>query len=167
MISVIASSETVSIVKFTSFITNSVTHNDVGIAIITTSALRQERRKNSIAMPVNTMPSSSVYTTLSSWFTVKSAWTLSTRNCDVGELRFDARQRGLHRARGGDLARARALQHVERDRGQPADVRIDALGLVAVAHGGDVADPRQARLGRKRIRRRARRARGDRAGAQG
>ncbi len=64
MISVIASSETVSIVKFSSLITNSVTNSDVGIATITTSALRHERRKNSIAMPVNATPSSSVCTTL-------------------------------------------------------------------------------------------------------
>ncbi len=59
-IKVIAKSETVSIVKFSSRIANNVTKSDVGIATITTSALRHERRKNSIAMPVNATPSSRV-----------------------------------------------------------------------------------------------------------
>ena len=60
MISVIASSETVSIVKLKSFIAASVTHSDVGIAISTTIALRHERRKKSIAIAVIMIASISV-----------------------------------------------------------------------------------------------------------
>jgi len=78
MISVMASSETVSMVKLTSFITNSVTKSEVGIAIITTIALRQERRKNSIAMPVKQIPSSSVCMTLHSCCSVNVAALLRT-----------------------------------------------------------------------------------------
>ena len=57
MISVIASSETVSSVKFSSFIAASVTSSEAGIAIITTIALRHDRRKKSITMPVMAMAS--------------------------------------------------------------------------------------------------------------
>ena len=60
MISVIASSETVSIVNPTTFITKNVTRSDVGIATITTSALRHECKKKNIAMPVKTIASISV-----------------------------------------------------------------------------------------------------------
>ncbi len=60
MHSVIASSEIVSIVKFARRITKSVVSKDVGIAIITTIALRHERRKNSITIPVKMMPSAIV-----------------------------------------------------------------------------------------------------------
>ena len=60
MISVIASSETVSIVKFTSFIAASVTQSEAGIAMSTTIALRHERRKKSITIAVITIASISV-----------------------------------------------------------------------------------------------------------
>ena len=60
MISVIASSETVSRVKFARRIAANVTSSEAGIAIITTIALRHERRKNSITMPVKTTASISV-----------------------------------------------------------------------------------------------------------
>ena len=63
MISVIASSETVSSVKCAKRIANSVTRSDAGMAIITTIALRHERRKNSITMPVKMIASKSVRTT--------------------------------------------------------------------------------------------------------
>ena len=60
MISVIANSETVSSVKCASRIAASVTSSEAGIAIITTIALRHERRKNSITMPVKITASTSV-----------------------------------------------------------------------------------------------------------
>ncbi len=63
MISVIASSETVSSVKWAKRIAASVTSSEAGIAIMTTIALRHERRKNSITMPVKTIASISVRTT--------------------------------------------------------------------------------------------------------
>ena len=63
MISVIAKSETVSRVKWASFIAARVTNSEDGIAIITTTALRHERRKNSITRPVKAIASISVRTT--------------------------------------------------------------------------------------------------------
>ncbi len=51
MISVIASSETVSSVKCASRIAASVTSSEAGMAIMTTTALRHERKKNSITIP--------------------------------------------------------------------------------------------------------------------
>ena len=78
MINVIASSETVSIVNPTMRIAKSVTKSEVGIAIITTSELRHERKKKSIAMPVKAMPSISVWKTPKSSAFVSSAWTFST-----------------------------------------------------------------------------------------
>ena len=63
MISVIASSETVSIVKLNDLHRASVTQSDAGIAISTTIALRHERRKNSITMAVMTIASISVWKT--------------------------------------------------------------------------------------------------------
>ena len=63
MSSVIARSETVSMVKPASFITVSVAKSDVGIAIRTTIALRQERRNRSITMPVKTTASPRVMNT--------------------------------------------------------------------------------------------------------
>ena len=63
MISVIASSDTVSSVKCAIFIAPSVTSSDDGIAIITTIALRHERKKNSITIPVKTIASISVRVT--------------------------------------------------------------------------------------------------------
>ena len=60
------SSEIVSSVRPSIFMTNSATPSDAGIAISTTIALRHECRKNSITMPVSTTPSSSVRITLSS-----------------------------------------------------------------------------------------------------
>ncbi len=61
--SVIASSETVSMVKFAIFITVSVMNSEVGIAMSTTTELRHDPRKNSITMAVSAMPSSSVCST--------------------------------------------------------------------------------------------------------
>ncbi len=58
--SVIAISETVSIVRFIIFMMKSVTPSDVGIAIMTTIAFRHDPRKNSITIAVSTMPSISV-----------------------------------------------------------------------------------------------------------
>ena len=63
IIRVIASSETVSSVKPATRIAASVTRNDAGTAIITTIALRHERRKKSITMAVKMMPSMRVRVT--------------------------------------------------------------------------------------------------------
>ncbi len=60
MMSVIASSETVSIVKFTSFIVISVTQSEAGIEISTTIELRHERKKKSITTAVIKIASISV-----------------------------------------------------------------------------------------------------------
>ena len=57
------SSETVSRVKPKTFITASVTRNEAGTAIMTTTALRHERRKNNITTAVMRMPSISVRVT--------------------------------------------------------------------------------------------------------
>ena len=60
MMSVIASSETVSIVKLASFMIVNAMNNDDGIAIRTTTELRHERKKNSMTKPVRMMPCASV-----------------------------------------------------------------------------------------------------------
>jgi len=65
--------QTVSIVKFSSFIAKERHQQRGGIATITTSALRHERRKNSIATPVKITPSISVCSTPSNCCSVKSA----------------------------------------------------------------------------------------------
>ena len=84
MISVIASSETVSIVKPKIFMTKKVTKSDIGIAIITTIALRHDLRKTSIAMPVKTMPSIKVCSTPHNCALVSSACTLRILNAMSG-----------------------------------------------------------------------------------
>jgi hypothetical protein len=63
MTSDMPSSEIVSIVRPISFIAVSAMASEVGIAMQTTIALRHERRKNTIARPVRTMPSISVRVT--------------------------------------------------------------------------------------------------------
>ena len=84
MISVIASSEIVSMVKFASFMIVNATSSDDGIAISTTTELRHERRKKSITMPVNVMPSASGRHTASICCCVYLAWTLSTSKSTAG-----------------------------------------------------------------------------------
>ena len=63
IISVIASSETVSSVKPARRIAASVTRNEAGTEIMTTIALRHERRKKSMTIAVKRMPSISVRVT--------------------------------------------------------------------------------------------------------
>ena len=84
MISVIASSETVSSVKCARRIAASVTKSDAGIATMTTIALRHERKKKSITMPVKMIASISVRTTTLSCCSVYVDWTLSTENWTSG-----------------------------------------------------------------------------------
>ncbi len=60
---VMASSETVSSVKLSTFITMSVAKSEVGIAMRTVAALRHERRKKIITMATRQMPSISVRNT--------------------------------------------------------------------------------------------------------
>ena len=60
MISVIASSETVSIVKLTAFIAANVTQSEAGIAMRTTIELRHDLRKKSMTMAVIAIASISV-----------------------------------------------------------------------------------------------------------
>ena len=87
MISVIASSDTVSSVKCASFIADSVTSSEDGIAIITTTALRHERRKKSITIPVKMIASIKVRTTPWSCSCVYVDWTLRTENSTSGYVR--------------------------------------------------------------------------------
>jgi hypothetical protein len=105
MISVIASSETVSSVKCARRIAASVTSSDEGIAIITTIALRHERRKKSITMPVKMIASISVRTTP----VVELLLGVRRLHVEHGELHVgigaaQTRQRGEHGVRGHDLA---------------------------------------------------------------
>ncbi len=73
MTRVIAISEIVSSVRFMIRITNSVTPSDVGMATMTTTALRHDFRKNSMTTAVSTMPSMRVCSTESSCCWVKIA----------------------------------------------------------------------------------------------
>src|SRR5579872_261066 len=83
---VIASKETVSIVKPASFMTTSVIKSDVGIAIKTTMELRQEARKKSMTSDVSSTPSSSVCMTPSICCFVYFACTLTTPSVTPGNL---------------------------------------------------------------------------------
>jgi len=73
--SVIAINEIVSSVRFSICMTNSVTPSEVGIAIMTTTALRHDPRKNSITIAVRAMPSISVCSTPSTCCSVYVACT--------------------------------------------------------------------------------------------
>ena len=84
MTSVIAISEIVSSVRFMIFIANNVTPSDVGIATMTTTALRHDFKKNNITTPVRMIPSTSVCSTDSSCCSVKVAWLCATANWTPG-----------------------------------------------------------------------------------
>ena len=76
--SVMAMSEIVSSVSPSAFIAKSVTPSEVGIATITTTALRHDPRKNSITNAVRMMPSISVCSTLSTCSRVNVDCTCAT-----------------------------------------------------------------------------------------
>ena len=61
--------------------------SDVGIETQTTIALRHERRKNTIAMPVKRIAIISVRVTISICCSVNFDWTLMTRNSISGNCR--------------------------------------------------------------------------------
>ena len=87
MTSVIPSSEIVSSVSPSIFMTKIATPSDAGIAISTTIALRHERRKNSITIPVSATPSSSVRMTPSSCCSAVPRLDVDDVEVDLGELR--------------------------------------------------------------------------------
>ena len=84
MTSVIAMSEMVSSVKPMRYIAPSVIPSDVGIASMTTTALRQEPRKKTMTIDVSTMPSSSVWVTTLMSCSVCVADTFVTSNATAG-----------------------------------------------------------------------------------
>src|SRR5471030_74687 len=84
---VIAKSDTVSSVKCASFIAPRVTSSDDGIAIITTIALRHERKKKSMTMPVSTMAHTSVQPTSVNCCSVYVDCTFRISTCTSGYVR--------------------------------------------------------------------------------
>ena len=87
MTSDMPSSEIVSIVRCISFITVIAIASEVGIEMQTTIALRHERRKKIIAMPVSRIASISVRVTMSICCSVNFDWTLMTRKLISGNRR--------------------------------------------------------------------------------
>ena len=97
MTSDMPSSEIVSIVRFISFMTVIAIASDVGIATQTTIALRHERRKKIIAMPVSKIASSSVRTTICDLLLGEVRLHVDDLELNLRELPLELRQRAQAR----------------------------------------------------------------------
>ena len=140
MMSVIASSDTVSIVKLASFMIVNAMNNEDGIAIKTTIELRHDRKKNSMTMPVRTMPCASVRQT--AWICCCGIGHLHVedREIDAGVARPQFRQRGEDAIGSCHFARTRRFLRAQRNGGAQAEASVHARGLRAGVNARDVGD---------------------------
>ena len=140
VMSVMASSDTVSRVKLSSRMTMSVANSEVGIAMSTAAALRHERRKKIMTMATRMMPSTSVRVTPVSKDCVYADWSSTTASDAPGKRRSSDGSAAITLRAVSTSFGADRLLHREEEVGLAVDVRVDALGRVGVEHVGDVAD---------------------------
>ena len=140
-----------SIVRCISFMAVIAIASEVGIETQTTTALRHERRKKTIAMPVSRIASISVRLTMLDLLFGELRLNVDDAEADLGEATLDLRKRVEHVVRSVDLAAGRGLLHLKEEPGVAADVRVLQARLVAFGDGRDVADANDRVAGRPRI----------------